>query len=89
MTSLQTCSICLFAILFTTWTVVLGRSPPRGWMRASEADINDCEPNPCKHDGVCKDFGKGFQCTCSQGWQGLRCRRAGVCEVVVVLGGPI
>ena len=40
----------------------------------AEEDIDDCEPNPCQHKGVCKDIGKAFQCTCSDGWQGRRCR---------------
>ena len=37
-------------------------------------DINECEPQPCLHFGTCIDKVNGYECYCSQGWQGPQCQ---------------
>ena len=38
-------------------------------------NINDCEPNPCKH-GVCIDKINAFHCLCHPGFTGPKCRNS-------------
>lgn len=36
-------------------------------------DVDDCNPNPCKNDGVCHDVGDVSTCTCKNGFAGQVC----------------
>ncbi|XP_078578146.1 uncharacterized protein LOC144863058 [Branchiostoma floridae x Branchiostoma japonicum] len=36
-------------------------------------DIDDCSPNPCRHDGDCTDRLNGFSCACKAGYTGDTC----------------
>ena len=36
-------------------------------------EINECEPNPCKHDGTCYDGIGEYTCVCPIGYTGVRC----------------
>ena len=37
------------------------------------ADIDDCQPDPCMHGGVCKDGINSFTCGCTHGFKGDIC----------------
>ena len=37
------------------------------------SDIDDCQPNPCLHGGVCKDGINSFVCGCAHGFKGDTC----------------
>lgn len=37
------------------------------------SDIDECEPNPCKNSGTCKDEINGYLCTCPDGYTGTNC----------------
>ena len=39
----------------------------------SYLDIDDCQPNPCKNDGVCEDGANSFTCNCAHGFIGEDC----------------
>ena len=39
----------------------------------SYLDIDDCQPNPCKNDGVCEDGANSFTCNCAHGFIGDDC----------------
>ena len=36
-------------------------------------DIDDCQPDPCMHGGVCKDGINSFTCGCAHGFKGDIC----------------
>ena len=36
-------------------------------------DIDNCDPNPCQNNGICKDDGASFLCNCSNGFAGNTC----------------
>ena len=36
-------------------------------------DINECDPNPCEHDGSCIDRVNGYKCSCKAGYTGTNC----------------
>ena len=39
-----------------------------------EEDVDDCQPNPCAHGGICTDIGLwNFTCSCPDGYQGIFC----------------
>ena len=39
-----------------------------------DEDVDDCQPNPCAHGGICTDLGLwNFTCECPQGFRGLFC----------------
>ena len=37
------------------------------------SDIDDCQSNPCKNDGVCVDGVNSFSCNCAHGFIGDDC----------------
>ncbi len=38
-------------------------------------EVNTCEPNPCRNDGVCTELKNGeFECTCKKGHFGDKCQ---------------
>lgn len=37
------------------------------------ADIDDCNPDPCENEGVCKDGVFSHTCTCATGFTGDNC----------------
>ena len=37
------------------------------------AEVNECQPNPCKNGGDCYETGDSFQCTCNRGYKGEYC----------------
>ena len=39
----------------------------------SYLDIDDCQPNPCKNDGVCEDGANSYTCNCAHGFIGEDC----------------
>ncbi|XP_072125912.1 delta-like protein C [Mobula birostris] len=38
-----------------------------------EIETNECESNPCKNGGSCKDLEDNYTCTCPQGFYGKNC----------------
>ena len=36
-----------------------------------ETDVNECNSNPCEHNGTCEDQLNGFICRCQPEWTGL------------------
>ena len=36
-------------------------------------DTDDCQPNPCKNDGVCEDGANSYTCNCAHGFIGEDC----------------
>ena len=36
-------------------------------------DIDDCDPNPCLHDGECIDGADSYTCACAAGYTGTDC----------------
>ena len=42
-----------------------------------ETNINECDSDPCEHNGTCEDQINGFTCNCPSGWTGKYsyCRR--------------
>ena len=37
-------------------------------------EVDECQPNPCKNDGVCTNNPTGgFSCNCKEGYRGLTC----------------
>ncbi|XP_028845065.1 protein eyes shut homolog isoform X2 [Denticeps clupeoides] len=38
-----------------------------------ETEINECESNPCQHNGTCADFVGSYKCTCLPGFIGANC----------------
>ncbi|XP_078242774.1 protein eyes shut homolog [Pogona vitticeps] len=43
------------------------------WRAFCETEINECDPNPCKHGGSCKDSIGHFKCICPVGFEGQQC----------------
>jgi len=37
------------------------------------SDIDDCEPNPCQHGGICVDGNLQYTCNCASGYGGDNC----------------
>ena len=37
--------------------------------------INECESDPCHHDGSCVDDDNGYTCACVSGFNGTNCER--------------
>ncbi len=46
-----------------------------------EHDVDDCDPNPCENEGVCRDGTNSYSCTCAAGYAGLNCTE--VCVAMV------
>ena len=38
-----------------------------------ENQYNECQPNPCKHNGICIDGIDNYTCSCSSGFMGRSC----------------
>ncbi|XP_035660176.1 transmembrane matrix receptor MUP-4-like [Branchiostoma floridae] len=38
-----------------------------------------CEPNPCKNNGTCQEFGSAYTCQCPDGYEGDHCEKLSVC----------
>uniref|UniRef100_A0A3B3DUQ7 EGF-like domain-containing protein n=1 Tax=Oryzias melastigma TaxID=30732 RepID=A0A3B3DUQ7_ORYME len=38
-----------------------------------ETETNECDSNPCKNGGSCKDLENGYSCACPQGFYGTNC----------------
>ena len=44
-----------------------------------EVDVDECVPNPCRHDGECtesKDVINEFECSCTPQWTGKTCTQS-------------
>ena len=52
--------------------VYVKRTPCDKWNFLS-LDINECDPNPCLHKGVCLDKINAFKCICKLGYTGDIC----------------
>ena len=39
-------------------------------------DRDDCNPNPCKNNGICNDLIASFSCDCPAGYSGPQCQHA-------------
>lgn len=37
-------------------------------------DINECQSNPCLHEGTCVDDVNEYHCQCLSDWQGPQCQ---------------
>lgn len=38
-----------------------------------QVNINDCDSQPCLHNGQCNDSINGYTCQCPSGWTGKNC----------------
>ena len=38
-----------------------------------ETDLDECEPNPCRNNGICTDLINSYRCTCPSGFTGPNC----------------
>ncbi|KAI8502373.1 hypothetical protein Bbelb_199610 [Branchiostoma belcheri] len=38
-----------------------------------------CEPNPCKNNGTCLEFGSAYTCQCPAGYEGDNCEKLSAC----------
>ncbi|XP_066269384.1 alpha-tectorin-like [Branchiostoma lanceolatum] len=38
-----------------------------------------CEPNPCKNNGTCLEFGNAYTCQCPEGYEGDHCEKLTAC----------
>ncbi|XP_019624292.1 PREDICTED: matrilin-2-like [Branchiostoma belcheri] len=38
-----------------------------------------CEPNPCKNNGTCQEFGSAYTCQCPAGYEGDNCEKLSAC----------
>ena len=46
-------------------------------------DQNQCDSNPCQHNGLCVDKPTGYDCLCINGWDGQDCEiRESSCSIV-------
>nr|XP_006814131.1 PREDICTED: neurogenic locus Notch protein-like [Saccoglossus kowalevskii] len=65
-------AVCISRVLTYTCTCA------QGWMGTyCEEDVNDCIPNPCLNNGVCRDTGtNSYMCICPVGMTGQRCSEA-------------
>ena len=66
------CELSAFIHYYFTWCYVIN------WIyhlvqSYCNLDINDCNPNPCKNDGVCKDGINSLTCSCAHGFSGDDC----------------
>ena len=39
-----------------------------------DADINECESNPCLNGGTCSDYVGHYTCECPEGYEGINCQ---------------
>ena len=37
------------------------------------ADNDECLANPCQNNGTCENTEGGFECKCTEGWEGELC----------------
>ncbi len=38
-----------------------------------ETDLDECDPNPCRNNGICTDLINSYRCTCPNGFEGKNC----------------
>ena len=41
--------------------------------KVCEINVDDCEPNPCRNGGTCRDHVDEFSCECPEGYEGKLC----------------
>ena len=44
-----------------------------------DSDIDECESNPCLHDGICVDEVNSYRCECNDGYEGTNCESGNSC----------
>ena len=37
------------------------------------ADIDECESDPCQHEGTCNNHENFYNCSCKPGYKGINC----------------
>ena len=45
------------------------------------SDINECDNNPCQNGATCTNTIGGYQCSCTQGFEGKLCDQGNATEV--------
>nr|XP_002123557.1 uncharacterized protein LOC100182484 [Ciona intestinalis] len=65
---------------------VLRCSTTATWDRSFPVCIqaDDCRPNPCQNNAVCRDLTNDFECECVAGFTGKRCDQEVICEPLAV-----
>ena len=51
--------------------IYINKYPLLQWTYDTEKD--ECESNPCMHDGICNDGLGRYNCTCPDEWLGQNC----------------
>lgn len=46
------------------------------------SDGDQCQSNPCKHGGTCRDGIGGYTCTCAEMYSGTNCQ-TGECDIYI------
>jgi len=53
----------------------IGQNKRKSACNQGLCDMDECDSNPCKHNGKCIDGKKSYTCECQEGWNGDNCEK--------------